>query len=65
MVGDYSASLERSKIYRVIADPDAHAHDQLRVVDESGEDYLYPRNHFRLIDLSRELAALYLRQAQR
>jgi len=42
----YEASLERRKIYAVIADPDA-AHDgDIRIVDESGEDYLYPMDRF-------------------
>jgi hypothetical protein len=47
----YEASLEPRKIYQVLADPDAAKHRQLRVVDESGEDYLYPSNYFTPIDL--------------
>jgi hypothetical protein len=42
----YSASLERRKVYRQIADAWAHRHDLVRIVDESGKDYLYPRNYF-------------------
>ena len=42
----YEVSLERRKIYQVIPDRDAKAHGQLRVVDESGEDYLYPARYF-------------------
>ncbi|MEX2431317.1 MAG: hypothetical protein WD645_05290 [Dehalococcoidia bacterium] len=38
----YVASLERRKLYEIIPDADAAKHRQLRVVDESGEDYLYP-----------------------
>ncbi len=38
----YEASLEKRKIYEVLSDLEAERHDQLRVVDESGEDYLYP-----------------------
>ena len=34
----YTASLERRKLYEVIADAEAAKHDQLRVIDESGED---------------------------
>jgi hypothetical protein len=41
---DYPASLELRKLYRVVADPAAAKHHQLRVIDESGEDYLYPEN---------------------
>jgi hypothetical protein len=40
----YEVSLEPRKIYQVLADRDAAAHQQLRVIDESGEDYLYPAN---------------------
>jgi len=39
----YQVSLERRKIYEVIPDPDAAKHRQIRVIDESGDDYLYPR----------------------
>jgi archaellum component FlaG (FlaF/FlaG flagellin family) len=49
----HEASLERRKIYRVIADPVAEAHRLLRVVDESGEDYLYPRGCFLALTLPR------------
>jgi hypothetical protein len=38
----YEVSLEPRKVYEVLRDPDAAKHGQLRVVDESGEDYLYP-----------------------
>ena len=47
----YEVSLEPRKLYEVRADPDAARHGQLRVVDESGEDYLYPRTHFAEIEL--------------
>lgn len=43
---DYPVSLEKRKIYRAIPDPDAAKHNQLRVIDESGEDYLYPEEYF-------------------
>jgi len=38
---DYPASLELHKIYRVILDEEANQNGDLRVIDESGEDYLY------------------------
>ena len=47
----YEVSLERRKIYQVLPDPDAAKHRQVRVVDESGEDYLYPQNFFAPIEL--------------
>lgn len=43
---EYSASLETRKIYEVLSDADASKHHQVRVVDESGEDYLYPEDYF-------------------
>jgi hypothetical protein len=43
---DYPASLELHKIYRVVPDQDAAVDGDIRVVDESGEDYLYPASYF-------------------
>jgi hypothetical protein len=48
---DYPVSLEMHKVYQVIADKDAQADGDLRVIDESGEDYLYPADHFLLLPL--------------
>ena len=48
---DYPASLELRKIYRVAPDPAAARHGQIRIVDESGEDYLYPQVCFLPIKL--------------
>lgn len=47
----YEVSLEPRKIYQVLADPEAAKHRQVRVIDESGEDYLYPQNFFAPIEL--------------
>jgi hypothetical protein len=52
---DYPASLELRKIYSLIPDKTANKSGLLRVVDESGEDYLYPANHFVSIKLPRTL----------
>ena len=49
----YSASLERHKIYRILHDPEAEKDGDLRIVDESGEDYLYPESYFVRIRLPR------------
>jgi len=46
--------LERRKIYRVLPDDDAGNEGYLRIVDESGEDYLYPQSYFILVELPRE-----------
>jgi hypothetical protein len=48
----YPASLEQFKIYRELIDETAAQHNFIRVVDESGEDYLYPANYFMPITLS-------------
>jgi hypothetical protein len=47
----YEVSLERRKIYQVLPDPGAAKHRQIRVIDESGEDYLYPQSFFAPIEL--------------
>lgn len=49
--GAYAAALERRKMYQIVHDPAADRHGMLRVIDESGEDYLYPRECFILLDL--------------
>ncbi len=43
---DYGASLILRKIYEIIPDEEAAEDDLLRIVDESGEDYLYHQSHF-------------------
>jgi hypothetical protein len=48
---DYSASLEIRKVYQVVEDFNAIQHQMIRVIDESGEDYLYPKNYFISIEL--------------
>ncbi|MBI4964124.1 MAG: hypothetical protein HY913_12665 [Desulfomonile tiedjei] len=47
----YAASLEPRKIYRVVPDRTAAGHRLIRVVDESGEDYLYSEKYFAPIRL--------------
>lgn len=59
----YAASLERRKIYVTVPDPDADKHGLLRVVDESGDDYLYPKNFFRPIELPQGLKKAILAAA--
>jgi hypothetical protein len=51
----YEASLEKRKLYQVIEDNKAEPLDLVRVVDESGEDYLYPANYFLGIKLNKEI----------
>jgi len=51
----YAASLEVRKLYPVVSDADAAANDLIRVIDESGEDYLYPARLFQKLVLPIEL----------
>ena len=47
---EYEASLIRDKVYRILPDPKAAKDDFVRIVDESGEDYLYHKSHFVFVD---------------
>ena len=47
----YPTSLEKRKIYVAVRDLAAERHGLMRVIDESGEGYLYPKAHFRSIAL--------------
>ncbi|MBI5841039.1 MAG: hypothetical protein HZB19_13155 [Chloroflexi bacterium] len=51
----YEASLEPRKIYQVLHDKEAESHKMIRVVDESGEDYLFPVSLFSPISLPQTL----------
>lgn len=46
--------LEKRKVYRVLLDEEAKKEGYLRVIDESGEDYLYPESYFAFIKLPRK-----------
>ena len=43
---DFPASLEKRKIYEVLPDDEAALLGQIRIIDESGDDYLYPASYF-------------------
>lgn len=47
----YEVSLERRKVYAALPDADAARHGQVRIIDESGEDYLFPATFFAPIEL--------------
>lgn len=59
----YPASLERQKIYRVLPDTEARRRGQLRVIDESGEDYIYPASLFLPIKLPASVKRALLQPA--
>ena len=48
----YKASLEKRKVYISVPDAKALKHGHIRVVDESGEDYLYPKAFFAPVQLT-------------
>jgi hypothetical protein len=60
---EYQASLERRKIYVSLADSSAEKHDLIRIIDESGEDYLYPQALFRAISVPESLKKVLLSAA--
>ena len=59
----YKASLEKRKIYIALPDTVALKHGQVRVIDESGEDYLYPKSLFLPITVPASLRKAILQAA--
>jgi hypothetical protein len=59
----YEASLEVRKLYQTIPDKDAERHSQVRIIDESGEDYLYPSRFFAPVRLSIQAKSKILEKA--
>ena len=60
----YEASLERNKIYTVLPDHEAEHDGDLRVIDESGEDYLFSADRFVAIEVPAAVKASLLKTAQ-
>ena len=60
---DYPVSLEKRKIYEVVPDSDAEEIGHIRVIDESGEDYLYPAMCFIDANLPKEVQAAVVKAA--
>ena len=59
----YPASLEMRKVYRRLRDPKAAAHGFVRVIDESGEDYLFPESFFVPVELPRAAVTMFAETA--
>jgi hypothetical protein len=51
----YEASLITKKVYEILPDARAAADDLIRIIDESGEDYLYHKSHFILVGFPQEV----------
>jgi hypothetical protein len=58
---DHPASLEVRKLYPVLPDADAAEHGMMRIVDESGEDYLYPADDFFVVTLRHDVEQALLK----
>ncbi len=56
---DYPASLELRKIYTVVPDTNSAKHNYIRIIDESGEDYLYPADYFIPIELPKAVEKVF------
>jgi hypothetical protein len=55
----YAGSLQVRTIYAAISDPDAESHGMLRIVDESGEDYLFPASLFVPVEIPEAAAKVF------
>jgi hypothetical protein len=63
--GYYAVDLIARKIYEIWPDAEAERHRELRVVDESGEDYLYPAEYFRIVKLPSGVDRLFRSEKRR
>ncbi len=61
---DYEMSLERRKVYPVLPDSDAAQHNYVRVIDETGEEYLFPSSRFVLVTVTPDVERAVLAQTQ-
>jgi hypothetical protein len=60
---DYPVALELHKIYRILPDEDAATDGDIRVIDVSGEDYLYPAEYFVFVELPQAVEKSLLQAA--
>jgi hypothetical protein len=60
---EHSASLELRKLYELVPDPKAFRLHLVRVIDESGQDYLYPEDYFVAVKLPQSVGRAVLRAA--
>src|SRR2546425_13054655 len=60
---DYEMSLERRKVYPILPDADAERDDYVRIIDETGEDYLFPASRFVFLTVPTEVEAAVLAKA--
>lgn len=60
---DYEMSLERRKVYPILPDADAERDNYVRIIDETGEDYLFPANRFVFLTVPSEIEEAVLARA--
>lgn len=60
---DYPSSLQLWKVYRVLPDDKGNRHKMLRVIDESGEDYLFSASYFVPVELPKAVESALLAAA--
>lgn len=60
---NYPTSLELRRVYETVSDRDAEKHGLIRIIDESGEDYLYPERCFVHADLPEDIRAAIVEAA--
>ncbi|HEV8369595.1 MAG TPA: hypothetical protein VGQ39_16685 [Pyrinomonadaceae bacterium] len=60
---DYEMSLERRKVYPIVTDPEAERDNYVRIVNESGEDYLFPASRFVFLTVPTEVEEAVLAKA--
>ncbi len=60
---EYPASLQLWKVYRVLPDEKGERHNMIRVIDESGEDYLFSASYFVSVDLPKAVESALLTTA--
>ena len=58
----YEVSLEQWKVYQCLPDEEAENHHEIRVIDEEGEDYIYPADFFSTIFLEASVAKRFILQ---
>ncbi|MDX6557288.1 MAG: hypothetical protein QOF72_337 [Blastocatellia bacterium] len=59
----YEMSIERRKVYPILPDADAERDDYVRIIDETGEDYLFPASRFVFLTVPTEIEQAVLAEA--
>ena len=60
ILADKEMLITPKKIYQVLPDPTAERSDYIRVIDDEGEDYLYPKKYFVFVPVSKDIESALL-----